>query len=74
MPASVTSVGKEMGQLDWTGNPRGRRDEETVSARRCGRSGRLGSDPRLEELGGTIKLRHKVEDLLREMEQGWDEL
>jgi len=30
--------------------------------------------PRLEELGGTLKLRHKLEDLLREMEEGWDDL
>lgn len=30
--------------------------------------------PRLEELGGTVKLRHNLEDLLREMEEGWDDL
>lgn len=30
--------------------------------------------PRLEELGGTLKLRHNLEDLLREMEEGWDDL
>jgi len=30
--------------------------------------------PRLEELGGTLRLRHKLEDLLREMEEGWDDL
>ena len=30
--------------------------------------------PRLEELGGTFRLRHKLQDLLREMEGGWDVL
>ena len=30
--------------------------------------------PRLEEMGGTVKLRHKLRDLLREMEEGWDDL
>ena len=30
--------------------------------------------PRLEELGGTLKLHHKLEDLLREMEEGWGDL
>ncbi|TLZ86071.1 MAG: AbrB/MazE/SpoVT family DNA-binding domain-containing protein [Methanobacteriota archaeon] len=30
--------------------------------------------PRLEELGGTLKLRHKLQDLLGEMEEGWDDL
>ena len=30
--------------------------------------------PRLEELGGTVKLHHNLEDLLREMEEGWDDL
>jgi len=30
--------------------------------------------PRLEELGGTVKLRHNLEELLREMEEGWDDL
>jgi antitoxin component of MazEF toxin-antitoxin module len=30
--------------------------------------------PRLEELGGTLKLRHNLKDLLREMEEGWDDL
>ena len=30
--------------------------------------------PRLEELGGTVKLRHSLEDLLRQMEEGWDDL
>lgn len=30
--------------------------------------------PRLEELGGTVKLRHKLDNLLREMEEGWDDL
>ena len=30
--------------------------------------------PRLEEIGGTVKLRHKLQDLLREMEEGWDDL
>jgi len=30
--------------------------------------------PRLEELGGTVKLRHNLEQLLREMEEGWDDL
>ncbi len=30
--------------------------------------------PRLEDLGGTVKLHHKLEDLLREMEEGWDDL
>ena len=30
--------------------------------------------PRLEELGGTLKLRHTLEDLLRETEEGWDDL
>jgi antitoxin component of MazEF toxin-antitoxin module len=30
--------------------------------------------PRLEELGGTVKLRHNLEDLLGEMEAGWDDL
>ena len=30
--------------------------------------------PRLEELGSTLKLNHKLEDLLRNMEEGWDDL
>jgi antitoxin component of MazEF toxin-antitoxin module len=30
--------------------------------------------PRLEELGGTVKLRHNLEELLRGMEEGWDDL
>jgi len=30
--------------------------------------------PRLEELGGTLKLSHKLQDLLRGMEEGWDDL
>jgi len=30
--------------------------------------------PKLEELGGTLKLHHKLEDLLRLMEEGWDDL
>jgi antitoxin component of MazEF toxin-antitoxin module len=30
--------------------------------------------PRLEELGGTVKLRRGLENLLREMEEGWDDL
>ncbi len=30
--------------------------------------------PALEELAGTVKLRHNLQDLLREMERGWDDL
>ncbi len=30
--------------------------------------------PRLEELGGTVRLRHNLEDVLLEMEEGSDEL
>lgn len=30
--------------------------------------------PPLEELGGTVKFRHKLADLLREMERGWNDL
>jgi len=30
--------------------------------------------PSLEELSGTVKLRHNLRDLLREMEEGWDDI
>mgnify|MGYP006269525653 CR=1 FL=1 len=30
--------------------------------------------PALEELAGTVRLRHNLRDLLREMEEGWDDL
>ena len=30
--------------------------------------------PTIEELGGTVKLRHNLRDLLRLMEEGWDDL
>ena len=30
--------------------------------------------PALEEMGGTLKLRHDLQDLLRAMEEGWDDL
>ena len=30
--------------------------------------------PALEELAGTVRLRHNLQDLLREMEEGWDDL
>lgn len=30
--------------------------------------------PALEELAGTVKLKHDLRDLLREMERGWDDL
>ena len=30
--------------------------------------------PSLEELSGTVKLRHTLRDLLREMEEGWDDI
>ena len=30
--------------------------------------------PSLEELGGSVKLRHSLRDLLRGMEEGWDDL
>jgi antitoxin component of MazEF toxin-antitoxin module len=29
--------------------------------------------PRLDEVGGTVKLRHSLEDLIRKMEEGWDD-
>ena len=29
--------------------------------------------PRLEELGGTVKLRHRLEDVLRAAKEGWDD-